>query len=80
MLDNDALLTLGVAVGSGEGSKSTVGGGGREFGQGPCRRTGRPGGLPRLHLEGCGGAICCKRGRVWGQKGHFSFRVYTWNA
>ena len=28
MLNNDALLTLGVAVGSGEGSKSTVGGGG----------------------------------------------------
>ena len=28
MLNNDALLTLGVAVGSGEGSTSTVGGGG----------------------------------------------------
>ena len=28
MLNNDALLTLGVAVGSGEGSASTVGGGG----------------------------------------------------
>ena len=40
MLNNDALLTLGVAVGSGEGSTSTVGGGGRVFGRGPCRRTG----------------------------------------
>ena len=29
MLNNDALLTLGVAVGSGEGSTSTVGGGAR---------------------------------------------------
>ena len=28
MLNNDALLTLGVAVGSGEGSTATVGGGG----------------------------------------------------
>ena len=80
MLNNDTLLTLGVAVGSGEGSTSTVGGGGRVFGRGPCRRTGRPGGLPRLHLEGRVGTIICKRGRVLGRNGHFSFRVYTWNA
>ena len=33
MLNIDALLTLGVAVGSGEGSKSTVGGGGASSGR-----------------------------------------------
>ncbi len=38
------------------------------------------GGVPRLHLEAGEGAITCKRGRVLGRKGHFSRRVYTWNA
>ena len=57
MLNNDALLTLGVAVGSGEGSKSTVGGGGREFGRGPCRRTG-----VMLQEQSDGGGGCTSSG------------------